>query len=336
MIAGKAFNDCFDVRFQPVLGASNKTKTLFEGVFNQHTALSWPQKNEFEELYNNHINLVNCFDDVTLPVLKPSKGLNDTWDACKKLGAYLYSSTIGQSCFKGIRRVGTSMNDHFKAFRESNGKVCCFCGCENYMAERKISEEYGNEGEDQWRASYDHYLAKKHYPFSSVDFDNLIPCCQTCNEKAKGEINLLEREGKRHRVFRPFYDAIPNGLTAKVETIDGFNITWTVDKLFLGLKILHKTYNWDNTFQVTARATEIFNDHANTSYFSYVLLGTDDATNARDALEKAKKIASSSVQNEREAYFKALCFEALINESDEVLEPLRKAVNEQFSHRVVF
>ena len=60
---GKNFDDCFKVEFQPVLTASARTTELFQGVFDQHSALSPDLKNKFEALYDNHSNLADCFDD---------------------------------------------------------------------------------------------------------------------------------------------------------------------------------------------------------------------------------------------------------------------------------
>ena len=53
---------------------------------------------------------------------------------------------------------------------------------------------------------FDHYLPQKHYPFSTVNFDNLVPMCHICNSDNKGEQDIIENGQK---VFYPFTNAHP-------------------------------------------------------------------------------------------------------------------------------
>lgn len=53
------------------------------------------------------------------------------------------------------------------------------------------------------RSAFDHYLCIKHYPLSTVNFDNLAPICDDCNGRGvKGEKDILS-SGKK-RAFYPF------------------------------------------------------------------------------------------------------------------------------------
>lgn len=333
VIDGEDFDDCFEDDFQSVLDASAVTTALFREVFDQFSALTPNLKNKFEALYDNHSNLADCFDDSTLPVLDPSNDISDIWKACKKLGAYLYTTTMGLNCFTCEDVANTSMHDHFEAFRNLNGRVCCFCGLEDYMAERTISSEFGNEDEKQWRASYDHYLAKKHYPFLSVDFENLIPCCDTCNSKAKGEIDLLKREGNRYLTFHPFNDPAPASLNINYTPDNTFDDKWRVSIALGDFTLFHKMSNWDNTFQVTSRASKRLNDHVETSYLADLLLGLQNIDAVRNALNTAITNARARMRENRESYFKALCYEALVQQPDDILESLRYAANQQYGSR---
>ena len=333
LIASEEFNDCCEVGFQPVLDASAKTNELFQGVFDQYAALAPELKSEFTPLYNNLVNLVEHFDDNTLPILESSNGISDIWTACKKLGGYLYTTTMGLGCFTCENVANTSMLDHFEEFRNLNGRVCCFCGLEDYMAERTISSEFGNEGENQWRASYDHYLAKKHYPFLSVDFDNLLPCCDTCNSKAKGEIDLLKREGNRYLTFHPFNDPAPASLNIDYTPDNTFDDKWRVSIALGDANLSEKMSNWDNTFQVTSRASKRLNDHFETSYLTDLLTELPDIESVKRALRSAIVRARDVMKNNRESYFKALCFEKLLDQPNNVLESLHFAANQQHEGR---
>lgn len=92
--------------------------------------------------------------------------------------------------------------EHFRQFRHYNNDItlCPFCG----ISELKMEFDYT-------RDPYDHYLAKSIYPFSSVNFKNLLPICKECNGlevKADKDI-LAETAG---RVFYPF-DATHKGVS---------------------------------------------------------------------------------------------------------------------------
>lgn len=52
-------------------------------------------------------------------------------------------------------------------------------------------------------SAFDHYLPIKHYPLSSINFDNLAPICDDCNgRRVKGEKDILSK-GKK-KAFYPF------------------------------------------------------------------------------------------------------------------------------------
>jgi hypothetical protein len=69
------------------------------------------------------------------------------------------------------------------------------------------------------RSAFDHYLPKKHYPFSSINFKNLVPLCDICNESYKGQkdtLSIKEDEGKANektikiKAFYPYRWYIPD------------------------------------------------------------------------------------------------------------------------------
>jgi hypothetical protein len=85
---------------------------------------------------------------------------------------------------------------------------CRFCGI------NKVLTKFHSH-----RSALDHYLPKQHYPFSTVDFRNLVPLCDTCNSKYKlGENTLFKTENKgkkkettkRVKAFYPFRKDVPD------------------------------------------------------------------------------------------------------------------------------
>jgi len=53
---------------------------------------------------------------------------------------------------------------------------------------------------------FDHYLPQKHYPFSTINFDNLVPMCHICNSDSKGEADIIKNG---QIVFYPFDNTHP-------------------------------------------------------------------------------------------------------------------------------
>ena len=78
---------------------------------------------------------------------------------------------------------------------------------------------------------YDHYLPKDTYPFSAVNFKNLVPVCSDCNSfQVKSNDDILRHTGK---VFYPFdtaHQTINFEITIAVQNDSVLeNIEWKID-----------------------------------------------------------------------------------------------------------
>lgn len=104
----------------------------------------------------------------------------------------LYKQVLDGAGFN--EKYKTTLRKHFDGFSDLNKAItkCPICG---------ISEL--KKAEDETRDQYDHFLPKAIYPFSSVNFSNLVPSCKECNSfDAKGEKDILSiSTGK---LFFPF------------------------------------------------------------------------------------------------------------------------------------
>lgn len=60
------------------------------------------------------------------------------------------------------------------------------------------------------RSALDHYLPRKHYPFNSLNFRNLVPICDVCNSKYKLSEDTLYSTNTRVKAFYPFRNDIPD------------------------------------------------------------------------------------------------------------------------------
>ena len=77
---------------------------------------------------------------------------------------------------------------------------------------------------------YDHYLPKNIYPFSSVNFKNLIPICSDCNSfENKSDEDILEPTGKAFYPFQIKHKLIEIGISIKKNNIDLDKIEWAIN-----------------------------------------------------------------------------------------------------------
>lgn len=112
-----------------------------------------------------------------------------------------------------------------------------FCPCCGYGQIKTIY--------DPGHSAFDHYLPLKHYPFSAINFNNLIPLCDVCNSSYKGETDILKKE---KQVFYPL-DADHPEISVDLEiTKDSFKevIIKRDNKDTLVKKHIKVSFNIDN------------------------------------------------------------------------------------------
>jgi len=122
----------------------------------------------------------------------------------KKFCDSLYDHVIGLApCYHMYEDVNKCYKRVVK-----RSSVCRCCGINKVLTEFHLH-----------RSALDHYLPRKHYPFNSVNFKNLMPICDICNSKYKlGENPLLLTENKgqknekrsRQKAFYPFRRITPD------------------------------------------------------------------------------------------------------------------------------
>src|SRR5258706_3056073 len=113
----------------------------------------------------------------------------------------LYDQVLNGKPFN--EQYHTSLTDHFNAFSKLNADItlCPICG----IGELK-------KHTDDIRDQYDHYLPKALYPFSSVNFKNLVPICRDCNSlDVKGDEDVIAVSTNRKLFF--LYDGAYKGLS---------------------------------------------------------------------------------------------------------------------------
>mgnify|MGYP003381291905 CR=1 FL=1 len=178
-------------------------------------------------------------------------GVPDSLSApLKEFATHLFSQTA--KLVNVVAACGESVMDHYSRYAAheppGNGNVCGMCGTE-YLAQFRANVE----ASEQWRAPYDHLLAKDTYPILAVHPENLIPVCVTCNSKAKLRKDLLhDGRGLRRRCFDPWGECAHD----RVDLAPDFgNVSPTVSLTMTGLTASEqdKLNTWDDVYRIKER-----------------------------------------------------------------------------------
>jgi hypothetical protein len=311
-------------------------------VYDLYLILDIGDQIRYRIIYDQQMKCSELFDDEAKVILNFDKlPIKNLWKASKELGGYLYSTTIGLKCYQramvdkfGVNLVLSNMNEHYQKFKDNNGSVCCFCGLEEMAAETLVEPQNGVElpEESQRRASYDHYLPKAHYPFLAVDFNNLIPCCDVCNEDFKDEKDLLISKNVRSIAFKPFANESAN-LVAKYENRSGYFYKMRVAVENTGCDIEKKTHTWNRIFRSLDRANAILEKNFEEEWMAPLLCNVATVADAKNLLQQFGTRYSLRSKNSREAYFKSICFISLSEIDDQEISPLLSAVSDIYSPR---
>ncbi|MEO6851709.1 MAG: hypothetical protein ABI166_13795 [Mucilaginibacter sp.] len=165
----------------------------------------------------------------------------------KDLFYHLYSDTLQKSVLLN-NALHTNIGDHYTKWKEINVfAVCPFCGVENYTS-----------AEGTNRDPYDHWLCKSKYPLSAINFKNLVPIGDKCNQTAvKGEKDILHKKAtrKRRASFYPYFShsGITISLTCIVPPSAGFKGEWEINVSPVDKKDLEKVETWLEVFNLKER-----------------------------------------------------------------------------------
>jgi hypothetical protein len=160
--------------------------------FIHQTIKDWDQK--VKSAFIQKIRDSNEIENVCAGRLKPMRDNEipkDIRQEAKDLFESLYETVL-----KKAEHYGPSygyLKDHYITFqkhKDNKQEYCPSCATWQLMA--------AEEGRDQ----YDHYLPKENYPFSAVNFKNLVPICSRCNTfEVKSNQDILSFTGV---AFYPF------------------------------------------------------------------------------------------------------------------------------------
>lgn len=117
-------------------------------------------------------------------------------------------------------------------------KFCPFCGI-SILNPKEVHNE-----------DYDHYLDKDNYPLAAANLINLVPMCQSCNQRHKGTKNIIKKNIAFRKAFFP-YGTKRADLSLLESTL--FNSKGYPDWKVSFLPNTLETNTWDEVFNVRKR-----------------------------------------------------------------------------------
>jgi 5-methylcytosine-specific restriction endonuclease McrA len=210
----------FDPDFRPIV---NRHRTVLRQKFKDiYSVLSrLPQAVRTDIC--NQIRISNNIEAICQGTITPVK-IDDSANGIRKVIRTffldLYNQVLDGDPFKDAYH--TTLREHFDGFSGINKEttLCPICG----IGELKKKE-------DATRDQYDHFLPKALYPFSSVNFENLVPSCKECNSfDAKGEDDTIAvSTGKLFYPFDNSHKGISVEFHIAADNIEPEKVDWIID-----------------------------------------------------------------------------------------------------------
>lgn len=220
----------------------------FEAIYNPYKAI---------KVKSNRLKIIKAFEDTNQieklcnndPVIEMI-GITDLHISVQKpiedLFSYLYNTATKYPKFTShVKKTISESIDDFIFHHKI--EVCPICGLEGF-----------SNIEGQARLALDHWLCQDIFPFSSVNFNNLIPIGDKCNSRpAKGNKNILIGESKnRITSYYPYKEY--GGINAVFSFVDEPSFENEYGKWTFKLEPKDKTENdyfenWDDTFRIKTR-----------------------------------------------------------------------------------
>ncbi len=214
------YTENFNVEFLPIVKAHHKIlKAPFYEIYTELRQWSQEERTELCEQIrlSNDIERI-CAGGFIPPVY--DLGSRGVHGKIRGLFIKLYENVLGGNPI--YKNLGLKLRGHFDEFRKQNfdTTLCPMCGIS------ELKTQY-----DAARDPYDHYLPKSLYPFSSVNFCNLIPTCTDCNStmvKGDKDIVALATGGKLFYPYDPNHRGIETRFSITADASEFEDIDWSV------------------------------------------------------------------------------------------------------------
>lgn len=254
--------------------------TLAKEIYSLFKSLPEVRRNTLKKDYLNSQDIERCLTGQVTPLSK-----DDLERICPELSNKLeqfffplWDSNLLTTTLMTVRYK--TKKQHYEAFdKVNNSDSCAYCG---------MSEFY--TANDEYREAYDHFLPKKKYYLSAMNFRNLTPMCGKCNEDAKQEKDPLysckKRTPNRQKVFYPYAEHHPSiSIKARIKTCD-INNACPIVHIELGPDAFNEQLeSWDEIFNVKSR----FVSYISKKYQSLIKIGLEKCNYKKEALPQAMR-----------------------------------------------
>lgn len=208
----KEFYDNLVIHHKRILGKA------FKDIYNITKGWEPDRRHEFYDAIkrSNDIKEICCGNVIPWKEVDIPEELREL---TKTLFIKLYEDVLKGKFFQPIYGTRKEHYHTFKRHANNDFELCPACGI-------SPMHTYADDITDQ----YDHYLPKDIYPFSSINFKNLVPVCSDCNSlQVKSNNDILSHTGKVFFPFNEEHRGIEIELKIKKNDFDNLsNIEWEV------------------------------------------------------------------------------------------------------------
>lgn len=173
--------ELFETEFLPIVNRHSKIlRERFQTIYDHTSGMKEIDRRLLcrKIIESNQIERICCGEYIPEAFIDKSNGIDRI---LRDLFLDLYNQVLDGNPFR--EKANTTLREHFNQFCDTNEDttLCPICG----IGELKKSH-------DDTRDQYDHYLPKSLYPYSSINFLNIVPCCKECNSfDAKGDKDTI-------------------------------------------------------------------------------------------------------------------------------------------------
>ncbi len=241
--SGPFQNNFFETDFNDIVSRHPKIvkKPLIE-IYNVLKRLNQPSRSLIIKQIRDSNKILEICEGSIIPI-KLDNSVKGLKKILRDFFINLYNQVLDGNGFND--KYNTHLREHFNEFRRQNRNItlCPTCG----IGELKMSES-------KTRDQYDHFLPKALYPFSSVNFENLVLSCKECNSPdVKGEKDTLGVSSGY--IFYPFnfnHQQLTVAFNIVTDNSNPEDIIWNINYTSPELKS-NEIASWKNIYDIDIR-----------------------------------------------------------------------------------
>jgi hypothetical protein len=307
----------FEPLLQEAIVSNEPTREKFENVWNSLQKISRARRKALSDGFNacQNVSLYYSNKLLALPNIDPEIAV-----AFAVLSKHLFKDT--SKLAKVVAACGESLQDHFNTFRDEaiNGNVCCCCGTEILAQYRENIDD-----DEQWRAPYDHLLAKTEYPIFAVHPKNILPICYTCNSKAKLAKDLLHDDfgNRRYSFFIP--ESAHENVSLQITAVVAEKISPSVSAIIHSANAIdmEKLVTWNAVYEIKNRVEGEFSSLIEKLSEDFIV---NDFTEFRAQLRPKADILKQFCRNSPWNFWKHKLYEWLADQNEAVIQSVWDAM----------